>query len=136
MSLKEQSSGRQAIAMIAIVGLIFQAMMAAVMLLRPLAVLSEVSPSDRGAIVVCTGAGFKLITRDENGNPVEKTLPGGECPVCDALAAVTFAPYVEQPSIVAFTATSNPDVLLPTNEHIPTNIAFLTHNNRGPPNQV
>jgi hypothetical protein len=135
MSLKGQSSGRQLIAVIAMLGLIFQAMMAAVMLLRPLTMLSEVPSTDQNAIVVCTGTGFKLITRDENGNPVEKTLPGGKCPVCDVLASVTFAPQVAQTPVMVI-ASSNPEVLLPTNEHTPTNIAFFTHNNRGPPNRV
>lgn len=136
MGVKVQSYWRHLTARVAILGLVFQAVVAAAMLPMPLILSSgaQASPLDGGAIVVCTGTGFKLITIDENGNPVEKTLPGQDCPVCAALAAVAFADQAAPPVVTA--PPSNPDVLLPVNEHIPASIACLAHNNRGPPNLV
>ncbi len=132
MAGQGHSNRRHFIASTVILGLIVQALMAAVMLPMQLGVrtaLADAAASD--AIIICTPSGMKQISFDADGNPVEKTVPGSDCPVCDALAAVAFAlPAMDAAPPVPLAA---PDMERPASEHVPVSIACLAHNNRGPP---
>ena len=123
---------RHFIASVAIIGLVFQALMAAVMLPMPLGMRSaQAAAAGPNLIVICTPYGMKQISFDAGGNPFEKQLPGNGCPVCDALAAVAFAlPAADAAEPVAVAAA---DAGRPANEFLPASIACLAHNNRGPP---
>ena len=115
---------------IAIMGLVFQAVMAALMLpVRP--ALAEGAASAEPAIVVCTGTGFTPITFDENGNQVEKPLSSKPCPICDGIATSAFLLGMAPNALIG--RLTNPEVLRPANELRPASIACLAHRSRGPP---
>lgn len=132
MASQGHSNRRHFIVSAVIVGLVLQALMAAVMLPMPLGMNTALAAgSDTGPIIICTPGGMKQISFDANGNPVEEKIPGSDCPVCDALAAVAFAmPAVDA---VAPVPAAAPDNWRPANEFIPASIACLARNNRGPP---
>ncbi|MEJ2124337.1 MAG: hypothetical protein P8Y47_05860 [Alphaproteobacteria bacterium] len=125
------------ISMLAIIGLVFQALMTAVMLPMPFggsaALASEALSADTfsGSLVICTPEGLVRMTLDENGNPVKEPLSAGGCAVCDALVATTFALPVA-------------DILAPVVRvdagYAPSSFVFRfvsayagAHKNRGPP---
>jgi hypothetical protein len=127
----------KAISMLVVVGLVFQAMMAAIMLPMPfigyaaLASVAANADTFSGSLIICTPEGLKRVTLDENGNPVEKPLSAGGCAVCNALAATAFALPVAD--IVA-------PVVCADAGYAPTGFTFRfvstssgTHKNRGPP---
>jgi hypothetical protein len=115
---------------VAIMSLVFQAVMAALMLpTRP--ALAEGIASAEPAIVICTGTGFTLITFDENGNQVEKPLSGKPCPICDGIATSAFLLGMAPNALIG--RLTNPEVLRPANELRPASIACLAHRSRGPP---
>ena len=131
MAGQGHSNRRHFIASAAIMGLVFQAVMAAVMLPMPLGMRSAQAGAGPHAIVICTPSGMKHISFDANGNPVGKTVPASACPVCDALAAVALAmPATDAAAPVPVAA---PDAGRPANEFLPASTACLAHNNRGPP---
>lgn len=116
---------------VAMVGVVFHALMFAYMLPMPIAMAAPVTAASLdGPIIVCTPEGIKQISFDQDGNLVEKQLPG--CPICDALAAASFATQTPAQPVV-LVALTNSDVLRPVNEHRFTSITCRTHNNRGPP---
>jgi hypothetical protein len=111
------SSWRHVTTGAAIMGLVFQAMMAAVMLPMPLGTQSALADAGPDVIVICTPTGLKQISFDASGNAVEKTVPGSKCPVCAALAAVVFAmPAVD--GVVPVPVTAG-DAGRPANEFLP-----------------
>ena len=115
---------------VAIMSLVFQAVMAVLMLsTRP--AIAEGAAFAEPAIVICTGTGFMLITFDENGNPVEKPLPGKPCPICDGIATSAFLLGLAPTALIG--RLTNPEILRPSNELRPISIACLSHRNRGPP---
>jgi hypothetical protein len=123
---------RQLVTKVAMVGVVFHALMVAYMLPMPVAMITPAQATSLdGPIIVCSPEGYKQITFDHDGKPVEKQLPNQHCPVCDALAASAFAAQAVQPAVLV-TLTSS-DVLRPVNDYRPTSIACLKHNNRGPP---
>ncbi len=127
----KQSNRRAFVAKTAILGLVFQAVMAAVMLPMPLGTRSAQAGASPDIILICTPTGLKQISFDASGNPVEKDMPGSGCPVCDALATATFAlPAIDGgaplPAGAADIAPSPSDCFI-------ASIAHRTHNNRGPP---
>jgi hypothetical protein len=132
MAGQGHSNRRHFIASAVILGLVIQAMMTAVMLPMQLGVRTALAgAADSNVIIICTPSGMKQISFDADGNPVEKTVPNSDCPVCDALAAVAFAlPAVDAASFVPPAA---PHVERPASEHFPISIACLAHNNRDPP---
>ncbi len=131
MAGQGHTNRRHLTASVAVAGLIFQALMAAVMLPMPLGMRSAQAGAAADAIVICTPSGLKQISFDVNGNPVEKRIPGGGCPVCDALVAAAFAlPAVDGATILPVSA---PDAEWSAAETFHTTIACQTQNNRGPP---
>jgi hypothetical protein len=127
----------KAISMLVIIGLVFQAMMAAVMLPMPLTGSSALAAerADAGGLsssyIICTPEGLKRISLDENGNPVEEPLSSGGCAVCNALAASTFA--LPAMDIVAPVNCADTDVAFPGAEFRYVSVAHGIQNNRGPP---
>ncbi len=115
---------------VAIMSLVFQAVMAALMLpARP--ALAEGAAAAESATIICTGAGFTLIAFDEDGDPVEKPLPSKPCPICDGIATSAFLLGMAQSVLIG--RLINPEVLRPSNELRPVSAACLAHRNRGPP---
>jgi hypothetical protein len=115
---------------IAIMSLVFQALMAALMLpARP--ALAEGAAAAEPAIVICTGTSFTLITFDENGNQVEKPLSSKPCPICDGIATSAFLLGMAPNALIG--RLTNPEVLRPANQLRPASIACLAHRSRGPP---
>ncbi len=115
---------------IAIMSLVFQAVMAGLMLsARP--ALAEGAAAAEPAIVICTGTGFTLITFDENGNQVEKPLSGKPCPICDGIATSAFLLGMAPNALIG--RLTNPEILRPAVELRPAAIACLAHRSRGPP---
>lgn len=130
----------KAISMLVVVGLVFQAMMAAVMLPMPLmgsaALASEKADTGSlsGSYVVCTPEGLKRITLDQNGVPVEEPLSAKGCAVCDALAATTFALPVAD--IVAPVVCADTGFAPSIFSSLRVSKSSGTHKNRGPPHSV
>ena len=115
---------------VAIMSLVFQAVMAALMLpARP--AMAEGAPTAEAAVVICTGTGFTLITFDENGNQIEKPLSSKLCPICDGIATSAF--LLEMAPAALIGRLANPEVLRPSIELRPVSIARLAHRSRGPP---
>ena len=115
---------------VAIMSLVFQAVMAALMLpVRP--AMAEGAPAAEAAVVICTGTGFTLVTFDENGNQIEKPLSSKFCPICDGIATSAFLLGMAQTALIG--RLTNPEVLRPSNELRPASIACLAHRSRGPP---
>jgi hypothetical protein len=115
---------------VAIMSLVFQAVMAALMLpVRP--AMAEGAAFAEPAIVICTGTGFTLITFDENGNRVEKPLSSKPCPICDGIATSAFLLGMAPDALIG--RLTNPEVLRPANELCPASTACLAHRSRGPP---
>jgi hypothetical protein len=115
---------------VAIMSLVFQALMAALMLpARP--ALAEGAAAAEPAIVICTGTSFTLITFDENGNQVEKPLSSKPCPICDGIATSAFLLGMAPNALIG--RLTNPEVLRPANQLRPASIACLAHRSRGPP---
>jgi hypothetical protein len=131
MAVQGQSNRRHFIASAVVMGLVCQALAAAFMLPMPLGMQSALADTAPNTIIICTPSGMKQISFDASGNPVEKTVPGGKCPVCDALAAVTFA--MPAGDGIAPLPVAVADVARPANAFIPSSIACLAHNNRDPP---
>lgn len=126
---------RYIIASLATFSLIFQAIVAAAMLPMSLGIqAAQAAGASSNAIIICTPSGMKQITFDENGDPVEKTLPGQHCPVCDALAINSFA----LPGTLANAPGPLVDAgfIQPRNEILPIKTTCHTLNNRGPPSHI
>lgn len=135
MGKRGRINRRYIIASMATFCLVFQAIVAAAMLPMSLGVQSaQAAANDPNAIIICTPFGMKQITFDANGNPVEKTIPGQHCPVCDALATASFA----LPGALADAPAPLVDAgfITPANEFLPVKSASLTLNNRGPPSHI
>jgi hypothetical protein len=134
MGSKVRRDWRHLISQVVMIGLVFQAVMAAYMLPMPAMALEGALESalESGQIVICTPTGLKQITLDDNGNLVETDLPGKHnCPVCDALAGMTLAFQITQPELP--TGFVSPENDQPVNDHCPPSIACRAHNNRDPP---
>ena len=115
---------------VAIMSLVFQAVMAALMLpARP--AMADGAPSAKPAIVICTGTGYTLVTFGENGNQIEKPLASKLCPICDGIATSGF--LLEMAPAALIGRLTNPEVLRPSIELRPVSIARLAHRSRGPP---
>ena len=75
---------------VAIMSLVFQAVMAALMLPAPLAMAGvRGATAAHQSMVICTGAGFQQVAFDENGNETGKQVPK-PCPICDGIATSAF----------------------------------------------
>ncbi len=121
---------RHLTAQVAITSLVFQAIMAALML-SPRWALAESSASAESAIIICTGTGFALITFDEDGNPTEKPLSSKPCPICDGIATSAFLLGMAPNALIGRLASL--EVLRPSVELRPASAACLALRNRGPP---
>ncbi len=121
---------RRLTAQLAITSLVFQAVMAALMLSSRVALAGGAAYAEP-AIVICTGTSFTLITFDGNGNPVETPLSSKPCPICDGIATSAFLLGMAPNALIG--RLTNPEVLRPAAELRPASIACLTRRNRGPP---
>ena len=116
---------------VAIMSLVFQAIVAALMLPAPLAMAAtNAASAAHSTIVICTGNSFQQVTFDENGNETGKQVPK-PCPICDGIATSAFLLETIQTALIG--RLSNPEVLRPSNELRPSSITCLARRNRGPP---
>ena len=118
---------------IAIMSLVFQAVMAALMLPMPLeaAGSAKAATPSVATVVICMGTSFQLVASGEDGRQSPKHAPGKLCPICDGIATSAFLLETAQTALIG--RLTNPTVLRPSEELRPASIACLTHNNRGPP---
>jgi hypothetical protein len=116
---------------VAIMSLVFQAIMAALMLPIPSAMAEGARTVAPGTVIICTDTGYKVIAFDENGNQIEKRTPSKPCPICDGIATSAF--LLEMAPTALIGRLTNPQVLRPANELRPGSIACLAHRSRGPP---
>jgi hypothetical protein len=117
---------RHIVAQVAIMSVILHAIMASFMLPMPSAIVSSAEPS---AVVICTGT--NLIAFDENGNQIEKQMPGKPCPICNGIATSAF--LLEMAPTALIGRLTNPEVLRPAIDPHPSSIARLANRSRGPP---
>jgi hypothetical protein len=122
---------RHLTAQIAIMVLVLQTVMAALMLPMGPAMASGVPDTLDGSIVICTGNGFAQISYDENGNRIEKQIPPKPCPICDGIATSAFLLEFVQTALIG--RLTNPEILRPAVERQPDCAVALTNRSRGPP---
>jgi hypothetical protein len=115
---------------VAIMSLVFQALVAALML-QPHAAIARGATFAAPAFVICTSHGFKAVTFDADGKPAEVPRSTQYCPICDGIATSAFLLEMGQTALIGRLA--NPQVLWPANEVRPSSISCLVNRNRGPP---
>jgi hypothetical protein len=114
---------------VAIMSLVFQALVAALML-QPRAAMARASAFADPVFIICTSHGFEAVT-GADGNPAEVPHSTQYCPICDGIATSAFLLEMGQTALIGRLA--NPQVLWPANEARPSSISCLVNRNRGPP---
>jgi hypothetical protein len=125
---------RHLTAQVAIMSVIFHALMAAIMLHLPSVMAFEAKGASAGTAFLCTSHGFELAVPDKAGGQTGRQAPASPCPICDGIATSAFLLETAQTALIG--RLTNPTVLRPSNELSRTSIVHLAHRNRGPPFSV
>jgi Protein of unknown function (DUF2946) len=121
---------------LALMGLAFRLLIAAVHVPPAAAGALPASPGLFSQIVLCTASGFRVVQLDEDGNPVEPghSPPQQSCPICTALSG---APLALAPSMDLLPVAQFADVFI--SEHRTALVAGrkpLVTRGRDPPHQA
>jgi hypothetical protein len=121
---------RHLTAQVAIMGVIFHALMAAMMLPMPSAMAFEANGAP-GSAFLCASHGFERAVADNAAGQTGRQHPGHPCPICDGIATSAFLLETAKTALIG--RLTNPTVLRPSNEIPRASIVRLAHRNRGPP---
>jgi hypothetical protein len=125
---------RHLTAQVAIMSVIFHALMAAVMLPMSSVMAFEPKGAPAGTAFLCTSHSFELAVAGKAGGQTGRQQPASPCPICDGIATSAFLLETAQTALIG--RLTNPTVLRPSNELSRTSIVHLAHRNRGPPFSV
>jgi hypothetical protein len=116
---------------VAIMSVVFHAIMAAIMLSAPLAMAAPgPGTTAHSSMIICTGTSLERVSFGENAGESGKQSPA-PCPICDGIGTSAFLLETAQTALIG--RLVNPEVLRPANELRPSSIACLSRRNRGPP---